>query len=47
MFFVGGLFGAMGFKHLGFVTTLPLAAALMLVALRPMLLDLRAVAGMR
>lgn len=47
MFFVGGLFGALGFKHLGFVTTLPLAAALMLVALRPMLLDLRAVAGMR
>lgn len=45
MFFVGGLFGATGFKHVGFVTTLPLALALMLVALRPMVLDVRAAAA--
>jgi len=31
-FFVGGLCGALGFKQLGFVATLPLAAALVLLA---------------
>ncbi len=40
-FLVGGLAGALGFKFLGFVSTLPLAAGLVLLALRPLLRDLR------
>jgi uncharacterized membrane protein YoaK (UPF0700 family) len=40
-FFVGGLAGALGFKYLGFVSTVPLAFGLVLIVLRPMLDDLR------
>lgn len=40
-FFVGGLAGALGFKLLGFVTTVPLAVGLCLLALRPFLRDVR------
>ena len=40
-FFAGGLFGAFGFKYAGFVTTLPLAIALWVLSLRPLLHDLR------
>lgn len=40
MFFVGGLFGALGFKQVGFATTVPLAVALLVVATRPLLTDL-------
>ena len=42
MFFVGGLFGALGFKQVGFTTTVPLAVALLVVATRPLLHDLGA-----
>lgn len=38
-FLVGGIAGALGFKHLGYVSTLPLALALMLLVLRPLLDD--------
>ena len=38
-FFVGGLSGALGFKHLGTITTVPLAALLVLLVLRPALDD--------
>ncbi|MBT9488048.1 MAG: DUF1275 domain-containing protein [Rubrivivax sp.] len=44
MFFVGGLFGALGFKHVGYITTVPLAIALVVVAVRPLLADLRSLA---
>ena len=40
-FFVGGLAGALGFKHVGFVSTVPLAIGLWLLALRPFLRDVR------
>lgn len=40
-FFAGGLFGALGFKYAGFVTAVPLALALWLLALRPVLLDVK------
>lgn len=40
-FLAGGIAGALGFKYAGFVTTVPLAAAVGLVALRPVLHDLR------
>jgi uncharacterized membrane protein YoaK (UPF0700 family) len=40
-FFIGGLAGALGFKSLGFVTTVPLAVVLCLLALRPVLRDVR------
>ena len=40
-FFAGGLFGAFGFKYAGFVTTVPLAIALCVLCLRPLLHDLR------
>jgi uncharacterized membrane protein YoaK (UPF0700 family) len=39
-FFAGGLFGAFGFKYAGFVTTVPLAIALWVLSLRPLLHDL-------
>lgn len=39
-FLVGGVAGALGFKHLGYISTLPLALALLLV-LRPLLDDWR------
>jgi uncharacterized membrane protein YoaK (UPF0700 family) len=41
-FFCGGVTGAMGFKWLGYVTTVPLAFALLLASTRPALQDLRA-----
>ena len=40
MFFLGGVAGAFGFKALGFLATMPLAAALFLLALVPMMDDL-------
>jgi uncharacterized membrane protein YoaK (UPF0700 family) len=40
-FFTGGLAGAVGFKYLGFVSTVPLAVGLWLLALRPFLRDVR------
>lgn len=41
LFFVGGLVGALGFKHVGFFFTLPLAAVLVLLAFMPILDDMR------
>ena len=40
MFFVGGVTGALGFKHLGYATTIPLASILMLLAVVPIVDDL-------
>ena len=40
-FFAGSLAGALGFKHVGFVTTVPLAIGLWILALRPFLRDVR------
>ena len=40
-FFAGGLFGALGFKYAGFITTVPLAIALCVLCLRPVLQDIR------
>jgi uncharacterized membrane protein YoaK (UPF0700 family) len=40
LFFVGGLIGALGFRHVGFFFTLPLAAALLLLAVMPIVDDL-------
>lgn len=40
-FFIGGLSGALGFKHLGFVSTVPLAMFLLLLVWRPVLNDAR------
>ena len=40
MFFVGGVVGALGFKHVGFVSTVPLAAILLLLAAVPVMDDL-------
>jgi uncharacterized membrane protein YoaK (UPF0700 family) len=42
MFFVGGFTGAMGFKHIGYALTVPLAAVLIVLAIVPLLDDLRA-----
>jgi uncharacterized membrane protein YoaK (UPF0700 family) len=44
-FLVGGFAGALGFKFAGFVTTVPLAIALWVLALRPLLHDLRRFRG--
>lgn len=41
MFFVGGTVGALGFKHAGFLFTLPLAAILVVLAVMPILDDMR------
>jgi uncharacterized membrane protein YoaK (UPF0700 family) len=41
-FFVGGLVGAWGFKHWGYITTVPLAVLLWLMAWPPALQDLQA-----
>lgn len=38
-FLVGSMAGALGFKHLGYISTLPLALALLLLVLRPLLDD--------
>lgn len=40
-FFAGGLAGALGFKYVGFVSTVPLAIGLWVLALRPFLRDVR------
>ncbi|MCD6076439.1 MAG: hypothetical protein K0R89_377 [Ramlibacter sp.] len=40
-FFVGGIAGALGFKYVGFGSTVPLALGLWLLALRPFLRDVR------
>ncbi len=39
LFFVGGVVGAVGFKHAGFLFTLPLAAVVLLLAAMPVLDD--------
>jgi uncharacterized membrane protein YoaK (UPF0700 family) len=39
-FFIGGLAGALGFKYLGYVATVPLAVVLLLLALAPIVDDL-------
>ncbi|HTH53522.1 MAG TPA: YoaK family protein [Edaphobacter sp.] len=41
LFFIGGVIGALGFKHVGFFFTLPLAAVLLLLAGIPVLDDVR------
>lgn len=38
-FFSGGVAGALGFKHLGYASTVPLALMLLLLVLRPLLED--------
>jgi uncharacterized membrane protein YoaK (UPF0700 family) len=40
MFLIGGLAGAFGFKHIGFVVTVPLAAMLLVLAIVPIFDDL-------
>jgi hypothetical protein len=40
MFFIGGIAGAMGFKYVGFVATIPLAAMLVVLAVVPLVDDL-------
>jgi len=40
-FFVGGVVGALGFKHLGYAFSLPLALCLFLLGLRPVWYDVR------
>lgn len=40
-FFVGGVSGAFGFQHFGFLATVPLAALLLTLAVVPMVDDLR------
>lgn len=44
-FFAGGLFGAAGFKHVGFVWVLPLALLLLCASLPPLRWDLRRAFG--
>ena len=39
MFFIGGFVGALGFKHIGFASTIPLALTLMVLAAVPVLDD--------
>lgn len=41
LFFIGGVLGAIGFKHAGFLATLPLAAMLLLLGIVPVIDDLR------
>ena len=40
-FFTGGIVGAAGFKHVGFIWVLPLAALLLLISLPPLVADWR------
>jgi uncharacterized membrane protein YoaK (UPF0700 family) len=42
MFVVGGFTGAMGFKHIGYASTVPLAGVLIVLAIVPLVDDLRA-----
>jgi uncharacterized membrane protein YoaK (UPF0700 family) len=41
LFFIGGVVGAVGFKHVGFIATLPLAVVLLALAVVPVVDDLR------
>jgi uncharacterized membrane protein YoaK (UPF0700 family) len=41
LFFVGGVIGALGFKHVGFFFTIPLSVILLLLAAMPVLDDVR------
>jgi len=41
MFFVGGVTGALGFKHIGYAATIPLAGLLIVLAIVPLIDDLR------
>jgi uncharacterized membrane protein YoaK (UPF0700 family) len=41
LFFVGGVIGAVGFRHAGFIATLPLAVVLLMLAFVPVMDDLR------
>ena len=41
LFFVGGVIGAIGFRHVGFFFTVPLAVILLLLAAMPVVDDLR------
>jgi len=41
LFFIGGVTGALGFKHVGFFFTLPLSLILLLLATMPVLDDVR------
>lgn len=41
LFFIGGVVGAVGFKYAGFIATLPLAAVLLMLAVVPVVDDLR------
>lgn len=41
IFFVGGVVGALGFRHVGFLFTLPLSAVLIVLAAVPTIEDLR------
>jgi uncharacterized membrane protein YoaK (UPF0700 family) len=41
LFFVGGVTGAVGFRHLGFFFTVPLSAVLLLLAAMPVMDDVR------
>ena len=40
-FVIGGLIGATGFKHVGFIWVLPLASVLLLLSLPPLFSDFR------
>ena len=40
-FFTGGVAGALGFKYLGYISSLPLAVILLVLVLRPVLQDVR------
>ena len=41
LFFAGGLLGAWGFKTAGYITTVPLAVLLLVLSLKPLLVDLQ------
>lgn len=42
LFFIGGVAGAIGFKHVGFLSTIPLAIFLLVLAMVPIFDDLKA-----
>jgi uncharacterized membrane protein YoaK (UPF0700 family) len=46
-FFVGGVAGALGFRHAGWMATVPLAVLLLVLAIGPALEDVRALARKR
>jgi len=41
LFFVGGVLGALGYKHVGFLASVPLAGILLLISVVPVLDDLK------